>query len=174
MHSRPCACIHKDLCVCTHAHVCVRVSTGTCVCALTPVCLYPRGSVCVHSCTLSPQLGTYFLPAGLTFLLATACLWESVPPTPPSVGAAQSTSLPFLAGLKLVSAACAVGPGGGGAGGEGPPSPGAPACAAEALDCVTLPFSSQGTRPTSPWPCASGAALASSPASQPSWSRSSV
>ncbi|XP_042107733.1 solute carrier family 49 member A3 isoform X2 [Ovis aries] len=47
------------------------------------------------------MLGTYILPAGLTFLLATACLWESVPPTPPSVGAAQSTSLPFLAGLKL-------------------------------------------------------------------------
>lgn len=71
----------------------------------------------MHSRTLSPQLGTYILPAGLTFLLATACLWESVPPTPPSVGAAQSTSLPFLAGLKLVSAARAVGPGGGGAGG---------------------------------------------------------
>uniref|UniRef100_A0A4W2EQ32 Solute carrier family 49 member 3 n=1 Tax=Bos indicus x Bos taurus TaxID=30522 RepID=A0A4W2EQ32_BOBOX len=47
------------------------------------------------------MLGTYILPAGLTFLLAIACLWESVPPTPPSVGAAQSTSLSFLAGLKL-------------------------------------------------------------------------
>nr|XP_006067451.1 solute carrier family 49 member A3 isoform X1 [Bubalus bubalis] len=48
-------------------------------------------------------LGTYIIPAGLTFLLATACLWESVPPTPPSVGAAQSTSLSFLAGLKLLT-----------------------------------------------------------------------
>ncbi|XP_044801462.2 solute carrier family 49 member A3 isoform X1 [Bubalus bubalis] len=47
--------------------------------------------------------GTYIIPAGLTFLLATACLWESVPPTPPSVGAAQSTSLSFLAGLKLLT-----------------------------------------------------------------------
>ncbi|XP_055445312.1 solute carrier family 49 member A3 isoform X2 [Bubalus kerabau] len=49
------------------------------------------------------MLGTYIIPAGLTFLLATACLWESVPPTPPSVGAAQSTSLSFLAGLKLLT-----------------------------------------------------------------------
>ncbi|ELR60806.1 Major facilitator superfamily domain-containing protein 7, partial [Bos mutus] len=49
------------------------------------------------------MLGTYILPAGLTFLLAIACLWESVPPTPPSVGAAQSTSLSFLAGLKLLT-----------------------------------------------------------------------
>ncbi|XP_043761836.1 solute carrier family 49 member A3 isoform X4 [Cervus elaphus] len=49
------------------------------------------------------MLGTYILPAGLAFLLATACLWESVPPTPPSVGAAQSTSLSFLAGLKLLT-----------------------------------------------------------------------
>ncbi|XP_055290681.1 solute carrier family 49 member A3 isoform X6 [Moschus berezovskii] len=49
------------------------------------------------------MLGTYILPAGLAFLLATACLWESVPPTPPSVGAAQSTSLSFLAGLKLLA-----------------------------------------------------------------------
>lgn len=89
---------------------------GTCVRALTPVCMHPRGPVCVHSCTPSPQLGTYILPAGLAFLLATACLWESVPPTPPSVGAAQSTSLSFLAGLKLVSAPRAVGPGGRGVG----------------------------------------------------------
>ncbi|XP_040093669.1 solute carrier family 49 member A3 isoform X1 [Oryx dammah] len=49
------------------------------------------------------MLGTYTLPAGLTLLLATACLWESVPPTPPSVGAAQSTSLSFPAGLKLLT-----------------------------------------------------------------------
>ncbi|KAB0341481.1 hypothetical protein FD755_023017 [Muntiacus reevesi] len=54
------------------------------------------------------MLGTYILPAGLAFLLATACLWESVPPTPPSAGAAQSTSLSFLAGMKLVSAPCAL------------------------------------------------------------------
>ncbi|XP_065770342.1 solute carrier family 49 member A3 isoform X5 [Muntiacus reevesi] len=49
------------------------------------------------------MLGTYILPAGLAFLLATACLWESVPPTPPSAGAAQSTSLSFLAGMKLLT-----------------------------------------------------------------------
>ena len=128
-------CIHEDLCACTHAHV--RASTGTCVRALTPVCMHPRAPVCVHSCTPSPQLGTYILPAGLAFLLATACLWESVPPTPPSAGAAQSTSLSFLAGLKLVSAPRAVGPGGGAGGqkdGGGQATPRAPACAAEALD----------------------------------------
>ena len=158
--------------MCTHA--CVRVSTGTCVSAVMPVCVHPRGPVCVYSCTLSPQLGTYIIPAGLTFLLATACLWESVPPTPPSVGAAQSTSLSFLAGLKLVSAARAVGPGGGGEEGEGQATPGAPACASRLWTEWPLPFSSQGTRPTWSWLCALGAALASSPASQPSWSRSSV
>lgn len=47
-------------------------------------------------------MGIYVIPAGLACLLATACLWESVPPTPPSAGAAQSTSEKFLDGLKLV------------------------------------------------------------------------
>ncbi|XP_057562795.1 solute carrier family 49 member A3 isoform X3 [Hippopotamus amphibius kiboko] len=46
------------------------------------------------------MLGVYIIPAGLAFLLATACVWESVPPTPPSAGAARSTSQNFLAGLK--------------------------------------------------------------------------
>ncbi|XP_053778765.1 solute carrier family 49 member A3 isoform X2 [Desmodus rotundus] len=48
------------------------------------------------------MLGIYIIPAGLACLLATACLWESVPPTPPSAGAAQSTSEKFLDGLKLL------------------------------------------------------------------------
>ncbi|XP_008062200.1 major facilitator superfamily domain-containing protein 7 [Carlito syrichta] len=48
------------------------------------------------------MLGIYPLPAALACLLATACLWESVPPTPPSAGAASSTSEKFLDGLKLL------------------------------------------------------------------------
>lgn len=50
----------------------------------------------------SPQLGIYIAPAALACLMATVCLWESVPPTPPSIGAASSTSESFLRGLKLV------------------------------------------------------------------------
>lgn len=50
----------------------------------------------------SPQLGIYIVPAALACLMATVCLWESVPPTPPSTGAANSTSESFLHGLKLV------------------------------------------------------------------------
>ncbi|XP_020956477.1 major facilitator superfamily domain-containing protein 7 isoform X6 [Sus scrofa] len=49
------------------------------------------------------MLGIYTIPAGLAFLLATACLWESAPPTPPSAGAAHSTSEKFLDGLKLLA-----------------------------------------------------------------------
>ncbi|XP_047423168.1 solute carrier family 49 member A3 isoform X4 [Sciurus carolinensis] len=48
------------------------------------------------------MLGVYTIPAGLACLLATVCLGESVPPTPPSVGAASSTSENFLQGLKLL------------------------------------------------------------------------
>ncbi|XP_072804020.1 solute carrier family 49 member A3 isoform X3 [Vicugna pacos] len=48
------------------------------------------------------MLASYIMPAGLASLLATACLWESVPPTPPSAGAARSTSENCLAGLKLL------------------------------------------------------------------------
>lgn len=48
------------------------------------------------------MLGIYTIPAGLAFLLATACLWESAPPTP-SAGAAHSTSEKFLDGLKLLA-----------------------------------------------------------------------
>lgn len=51
---------------------------------------------------ISIMLGTYVIPAGLACLLATVCLWESVPPTPPSAGAAHSTSEKFLDGLKLL------------------------------------------------------------------------
>uniref|UniRef100_A0A2K6EGC4 Solute carrier family 49 member 3 n=1 Tax=Propithecus coquereli TaxID=379532 RepID=A0A2K6EGC4_PROCO len=47
-------------------------------------------------------LGVCAIPAGLACLLATTCLWESVPPTPPSAGAASSTSEKFLNGLKLL------------------------------------------------------------------------
>ncbi|XP_055977999.1 solute carrier family 49 member A3 [Sorex fumeus] len=48
------------------------------------------------------MMGIYIVPAGLACLLATMCLWESVPPTPPSAGASCSTSQ-FLVGLKLLS-----------------------------------------------------------------------
>ncbi|KAM6220847.1 solute carrier family 49 member A3 [Rhynchocyon petersi] len=48
------------------------------------------------------MLGIYVIPAGAACLLATTCLWESVPPTPPSAGAASSTSEKFLDGLKLL------------------------------------------------------------------------
>ncbi|XP_025777744.1 solute carrier family 49 member A3 [Puma concolor] len=49
------------------------------------------------------MLGIYIIPAGITCLLATACLLESVPPTPPSARAIHSTSEKFLDGLKLLS-----------------------------------------------------------------------
>ncbi|XP_076403232.1 solute carrier family 49 member A3 isoform X6 [Peromyscus maniculatus bairdii] len=48
------------------------------------------------------MLGIYIVPAALACFLATACLWESVPPTPPSAGAANSTSESFFHGLKLL------------------------------------------------------------------------
>lgn len=49
------------------------------------------------------MLGVYIIPAGLACLLATACLWESVPPTPPSAGAAHAKAEEFLDGLKLLA-----------------------------------------------------------------------
>uniref|UniRef100_A0A2K5VKU7 Solute carrier family 49 member 3 n=1 Tax=Macaca fascicularis TaxID=9541 RepID=A0A2K5VKU7_MACFA len=48
------------------------------------------------------MLGVYAIPAGVVCLLSTICLRESVPPTPPSAGAASSTSEKFLDGLKLL------------------------------------------------------------------------
>ncbi|CAD7675781.1 unnamed protein product [Nyctereutes procyonoides] len=48
------------------------------------------------------MLGIYIIPAGLACLLATACLWDSVPPSPPSAGAARCSSERFLEGLKLL------------------------------------------------------------------------
>uniref|UniRef100_A0A8C9JV38 Solute carrier family 49 member 3 n=1 Tax=Panthera tigris altaica TaxID=74533 RepID=A0A8C9JV38_PANTA len=48
------------------------------------------------------MLGIYIIPAGITCLLATACLLESVPPPPPSARAIHSTSEKFLDGLKLL------------------------------------------------------------------------
>ncbi|XP_013362299.1 PREDICTED: major facilitator superfamily domain-containing protein 7 isoform X2 [Chinchilla lanigera] len=48
------------------------------------------------------MLGVYIIPAGLACLLATTCIGESVPPTPPSAGAASSTSEKFLPGLWLL------------------------------------------------------------------------
>ncbi|XP_040589420.1 solute carrier family 49 member A3 isoform X2 [Mesocricetus auratus] len=48
------------------------------------------------------MLGIYIAPAALACLLATTCVWESVPPSPPSAGAAGSTSESFLHGLKLL------------------------------------------------------------------------
>lgn len=86
-------------------------------------------------------MSVYVIPAGLACLLASMCLWESVPPTPPSAGAAHSTSVAFLDGLKLVGF---VGPGQGGLGqalgGRGHP--------AAAPGLTGAPRSSPGTRPT--------------------------
>ncbi|XP_029805740.1 solute carrier family 49 member A3 isoform X2 [Suricata suricatta] len=48
------------------------------------------------------ELGIYVIPAGIACLLATACLLESVPPTPPSARATRTTSEKFLDGLKLL------------------------------------------------------------------------
>uniref|UniRef100_A0A5F9CP50 Solute carrier family 49 member 3 n=1 Tax=Oryctolagus cuniculus TaxID=9986 RepID=A0A5F9CP50_RABIT len=47
------------------------------------------------------MLGIYMVPAGLACLLATTCLWGTVPPSLPSAGAASPTSGTFLDGLKL-------------------------------------------------------------------------
>lgn len=165
-------------------HVCA--STRICALTFMCVCVYPRGPVCV--CV---RVSTGAGVSALTHTLPTA--GHLHPPCRPHVLAGHCMPLGECAPHPALCGGCPVhlaavpswaeagqccaccGPWGwGGGGGEGQPSPGAPACAAEALDCVTLPFSSQGTRPTSPWLCASGAALASSPASQPSWSRSSV
>ncbi|XP_062069178.1 solute carrier family 49 member A3 [Lepus europaeus] len=49
------------------------------------------------------MLGVYMVPAGLACLLASACLWGTVPPCPPSAGAASPTSGTFLDGLKLLT-----------------------------------------------------------------------
>ncbi|XP_076793878.1 solute carrier family 49 member A3 isoform X6 [Arvicanthis niloticus] len=57
--------------------------------------------VSLLSCS-NAMLGIYIVPAALACLMATVCLWESVPPTPPSTGAANSTSESFLHGLKLL------------------------------------------------------------------------
>ncbi|XP_047272247.1 solute carrier family 49 member A3 isoform X12 [Homo sapiens] len=56
----------------------------------------------LDSVGLRAALGVYTIPAGVVCLLSTICLWESVPPTPPSAGAASSTSEKFLDGLKLL------------------------------------------------------------------------
>ncbi|XP_033614794.1 solute carrier family 49 member A3 isoform X8 [Fukomys damarensis] len=48
------------------------------------------------------MLGVYIIPASLACLLSSACIWEGVPPTPPSTGAASSTSEKFLPGLWLL------------------------------------------------------------------------
>uniref|UniRef100_A0A8C9HJZ7 Solute carrier family 49 member 3 n=1 Tax=Piliocolobus tephrosceles TaxID=591936 RepID=A0A8C9HJZ7_9PRIM len=56
----------------------------------------------LDSVGLRGALGVYAIPAGVVCLLSTICLWESMPPTPPSAGAASSTSEKFLDGLKLL------------------------------------------------------------------------
>ncbi|XP_043827170.1 solute carrier family 49 member A3 isoform X1 [Dromiciops gliroides] len=48
------------------------------------------------------MIGFYIIPAGLACFLSSACIWESVPPTPPSLGAATSTSEPFLSGMWIL------------------------------------------------------------------------
>ncbi|XP_078004668.1 solute carrier family 49 member A3 isoform X2 [Phascolarctos cinereus] len=48
------------------------------------------------------MLGSYVIPAGVACLLSSACIWESVPPTPPSMGAVTSTSEPFVSGMWML------------------------------------------------------------------------
>ncbi|XP_047272236.1 solute carrier family 49 member A3 isoform X2 [Homo sapiens] len=69
----------------------------------SPPCRTLWASLWPMCCPLcwSRRLGVYTIPAGVVCLLSTICLWESVPPTPPSAGAASSTSEKFLDGLKL-------------------------------------------------------------------------
>ncbi|XP_023361987.1 solute carrier family 49 member A3 [Sarcophilus harrisii] len=48
------------------------------------------------------MLGFYIIPAGIACFLSSAFIWESVPPTPPSAGAATSTSEPFFSGMWIL------------------------------------------------------------------------
>ncbi|XP_068783095.1 solute carrier family 49 member A3 isoform X2 [Struthio camelus] len=48
------------------------------------------------------MLGVYAIPAVTACALATVGIHEKVPPTPPSASATNSTSQPFLAGLKML------------------------------------------------------------------------
>uniref|UniRef100_A0A8C4KJW3 Solute carrier family 49 member 3 n=1 Tax=Dromaius novaehollandiae TaxID=8790 RepID=A0A8C4KJW3_DRONO len=48
------------------------------------------------------QLGVYAIPAVTACALATTGIHEKVPPTPPSASATNSTSQPFLTGLKML------------------------------------------------------------------------
>ncbi|XP_063561226.1 solute carrier family 49 member A3 isoform X2 [Gorilla gorilla gorilla] len=73
-------------------------SVGLCAARTPWASLWPT---CCPLCW-SRRLGVYTIPAGVVCLLSTICLWESVPPTPPSAGAASSTSEKFLDGLKLL------------------------------------------------------------------------
>ncbi|XP_072108249.1 solute carrier family 49 member A3-like isoform X1 [Mobula birostris] len=47
-------------------------------------------------------LGVYIVPAVIACLFTTLGIREKVPPTPPSAGAANSTSEPFLTGIKML------------------------------------------------------------------------
>uniref|UniRef100_UPI00398E74A5 solute carrier family 49 member A3 isoform X1 n=1 Tax=Pristiophorus japonicus TaxID=55135 RepID=UPI00398E74A5 len=47
-------------------------------------------------------LGVYAVPAVIACLLVTAVIRDKVPPTPPSAGAANSTSEPFITGMKML------------------------------------------------------------------------
>ncbi|XP_074131009.1 solute carrier family 49 member A3 isoform X1 [Sminthopsis crassicaudata] len=48
------------------------------------------------------MLGVCIIPAAIACFLSSAFIWESVPPTPPSAGAATSTSEPFLSGMWIL------------------------------------------------------------------------
>ncbi|XP_067903517.1 solute carrier family 49 member A3 isoform X3 [Heterodontus francisci] len=48
-------------------------------------------------------LGVYAVPAVIACLLTTVGIRNKAPPTPPSAGAANSTSEPFITGMKMVS-----------------------------------------------------------------------
>ena len=48
------------------------------------------------------QMSIYTIPAGIVVVMATAGVCSSVPPTPPTASAAE-TSQPFFKGLKMVS-----------------------------------------------------------------------
>ncbi|XP_069782225.1 solute carrier family 49 member A3 [Narcine bancroftii] len=52
--------------------------------------------------SISLLLGVYIVPAVIACFLTTIGIREKVPPTPPSAGAATSTSEPFFTGMKML------------------------------------------------------------------------
>ena len=122
--------------------------------APTRMCTHPRGPVPVpahtRECTRAYPPRSW---APASPLLPAACVWESTPPAPPSAGAVHSSSRKFLAGWSW-SVRCVPGEAGRGGGGAAPGR--LWLCCWSSWTEQPLPFSSQGTRPPSSWPCARG------------------